>query len=760
MTTELENVRALEPGEHLCLLHDSEEERLAAVIPFLRRGLESKERCLYIACEGEADATLDGLSASGIDVEFERAREALVVSTVRDTYLRDGKFDPDQMVDLLRFEAERARHDGFAGLRVTGEMAWALGKHEGCERLVEYEAMATDVLKECGAIGLCQYDRQLFPSSLQREALRTHPVVVLGEQVCPNAFYEPPRFVLGGADAVDRVDWMLGQLRTARGAQQRCESALAERDESVAELRSQRSRLSQLLHQIPAGVVIAEGPLPEIVFANDRADDMFALRKPQEGDGPDEYVTLSLRRPGGHRLAIDQSPLARSLRGEVLTGETLEFVSPGGQVRTFTCNSAPLRDSEGGIVAAMATFLDATESRRAAAERERLLDEANANDRRKDEFLAMLGHELRNPLGAISNGLQVLRRRSASDEGTRNERDILERQVKSMARLLDDLLDVSRITRGLTQLLRERIDLAGVIARSVATTAPLMQSRRHQLGLSLPPEPVPVEGDVTRLEQVLVNLLSNAAKYTEPGGQVSLSLRREEGQAVIRVRDTGMGIPRELLPRIFDMFTQGERSLDRSQGGLGVGLTLARRLAELHGGSLEAVSEGPGKGSEFIVRLPALVPELSSATLPRLESSEARLTKKAPSVLLVEDNVDAAAMLYELLQMIGYEAQVAHDGPSGLALAARSRPDVIVLDIGLPGMDGYEVCQQLRRDPRTSSSLIIALTGYGQESDRQRSKEAGFDQHLVKPVDIDELDRVIGAAKEKRLERQEQQAAV
>ena len=754
MTTELEHLRALQAGEHLCLLHDSEQERLAAIVPFVRRGLAEEQRFLYLSHDRTEADVLDCLRREGIEVDEAQQRGALVVVGARDFYLRDGRFDPERTIAVLRGEAAKAKADGFQGLRFTGEMGWALGPEPGCGRLVEYEALVSEVLEECGVTAICQYDRRLFPARLQRDVSRTHPVVVLGEQVCANAFYEPPRFVLTGADEEDRVEWMLGQLRRARAAQQQCETALAERDQSVAELRSQRSRLSQLLHQMPAGVVIADGPAGEIAFANDRADEMFSLLRHDGPPGVDDYGSLALRRPGGEPLADRDAPLARSLRGEVLTSETFEFARPGGEARTFTCNAAPLLDDEGEVVGAMAAFVDVTESRRAAGERERLLEEATANDRRKDEFLAMLGHELRNPLGAISNGLQVLRRRTASDDRARHERDVLDRQVKNMARLLDDLLDVSRITRGLTQLTSERIDLAGVIARAVATTAPLMQLRRHQLGLSLPPEPVPVEGDGTRLEQILVNLLSNAAKYTEPGGQVTLSLRREEGQAVVRVRDTGDGIPKELLPRIFEMFTQGERRLDRSQGGLGVGLTLARRLAELHGGSIDAHSDGPGLGSEFVVRLPALVPELSSAPLPRLESAEAPSLEGSTTVLLVEDNVDAAAMLFELLQMVGYKVHVAHDGPSGLELAARVQPDVVVLDIGLPGMDGYEVAQRLRRDPRTASGLIIALTGYGQESDRRRSRQAGFDHHLVKPVDIDELDRVIGLAKERRAERQ------
>ncbi len=731
MSTSLEQPRHHFPqGEHCCLLHESEAERLCAVVPFLHDGLQADERCLYLAREGKDEAAMSALADAGVEVNVELARGAIALLDAGATYLQGGRFDPERMIRFFCEEAARAEADGFSGLRVTSDMAWALGAKEGCERVLEFEAVIGEVLRECGVTSLCQYDRGLFPAARQHAALRTHQTVVIDNDVCKNLYDEPARFLLGEADEEDRVEWMLGQLRAVCTAQRQRETAMAERDRSVAELEGQRIRLSQILQQMPAGVVIADASEHVISLHNQKADEIAS--------GPWSASVSEL--------------LGRSLRGQALTGEELE-INENGQVRTLQCNAAPLRDADGAVVAGMVAFLDVTESRRAASECKRLLDEARRSDNGKDEFLAMLGHELRNPLGAISNGLQVLRRKGKGrDAATQHDRELIERQVRHMARLLDDLLDVSRITRGLTSLDKERVDLASVIARAVANTSPLVQLRRHQLSLSLPPGPLPVEGDATRLEQIISNLLSNAARYTEPGGSIWLSLRREEGQAVIRVRDSGAGISAELLPRIFDMFTQGERPLDRSQGGLGVGLTLARRLAELHGGSIEAASDGAGRGSEFIVRLPALV-ELSGLEVAKEESPPAELsTDNAPRVLLVEDNVDAAAMLYELLVLLGYRVHVAHDGPSALELADQHRPDVVLLDIGLPGMDGYEVAQQLRKDARNQGLLIVALTGYGQESDRRRSREAGFDHHLVKPVDVDELDKVIAMGCERNHE--------
>ncbi len=357
---------------------------------------------------------------------------------------------------------------------------------------------------------------------------------------------------------------------------------------------------------------------------------------------------------------------------------------------------------------------------------------AEAADRRKDEFLAMLGHELRNPLSPILSALEVMRRR-APDAAVK-QRTIIERQVTHLVRLVDDLLDVSRITLGKVVLRKHPLSILEVTARAAEMAGPLLEERRQRLAVSIAPG-LTVDGDDERLAQVLANLLTNAAKYTEPGGAIAVTAAREDGQVIVRVRDSGIGIPRELLPDLFGAFVQGERSIDRSQGGLGLGLAIVRSLVELHGGNVTAKSDGPGRGSEFVIRLPALdAPDPAEREdvrpLPLHESS-----RTAGRVLVVDDNRDAAEGLGELLTDLGYITKISYDGPSALAAAPEFTPQVALVDIGLPVMDGYEVARRLRSLPGLGELRLVAVTGYGQPSDRERSQAAGFDEHLVKPVD-------------------------
>ncbi|WP_224244170.1 hybrid sensor histidine kinase/response regulator [Hyalangium gracile] len=375
-----------------------------------------------------------------------------------------------------------------------------------------------------------------------------------------------------------------------------------------------------------------------------------------------------------------------------------------------------------------------------ALENVRLYEAACEADRRKDEFLAMLGHELRNPLSPILTALQLMRQKAP--HSVERERTIIERQIDHMVRLVDDLLDVSRITRGKIQLKRGRVDVLDIVTRAVEMTAPLFEQRSHHLELDLPQAPQIVDGDSARLAQVVANLLNNAAKYTEPGGRVRVCVAPEGEQSVVRVRDTGTGISPEVLPRVFEMFVQDGRAIDRSQGGLGLGLAIVRSLIELHGGTVSAHSEGVGRGSEFVVRLPLV--KARSQELPALPAPGPALAteergESAPRVLVVDDNQDAAEMLAEALGMVGFVTHTAADGPSGLEAALAFRPDVAVLDIGLPVMDGYELAGRLRAQPALHGLKLIALTGYGQESDRLRAHQAGFDLHVVKPVEFAQL---------------------
>ena len=379
------------------------------------------------------------------------------------------------------------------------------------------------------------------------------------------------------------------------------------------------------------------------------------------------------------------------------------------------------------------------------------LQEAN---QRKDEFLAMLSHELRNPLAPIRNAIEVIRRLTPNaDPRVAWATQVTERQVTQLTRLVEELLDVARISQGKIALKLAPVDLCTVVAQGVETVRDLIDKRKHQLNLNMPEGALWMQGDFARLSQVVANLLHNAAKYTEEGGSITLTLSAEDGRARIAVKDNGQGIDAELLPHVFELFEQGKRSLDRSQGGLGVGLTLVQRLVELHHGQVSATSAGVGKGSEFCVLLPGLEaaarPKADDKVRPLLRSAR----RAACRVLVVDDNADIAQTISAYLELNGHEVRMAGDGLQALACAAEFAPEVVVLDIGLPQLDGYEVARRLRELPQTADTLLIALTGYGQLSDRLRAQEAGFGAHMVKPADPEALTQLITEWQEKAVKR-------
>jgi PAS domain S-box-containing protein len=360
--------------------------------------------------------------------------------------------------------------------------------------------------------------------------------------------------------------------------------------------------------------------------------------------------------------------------------------------------------------------------------------------RRKDEFLAMLSHELRNPLAPISNAVHLLRLQKGENSIQQQARDIIERQVGQLSHLIDDLLEISRINTGRVQLRQERVAVSGIVECAVESVRPLIDRHKHELTVSLSPQPIWLYADAARLEQVVVNLLNNAAKYTDEGGHIWLTVQQEDDACVLRVRDTGIGITPELMPRIFDLFTQAARSLARSQGGLGIGLCLVHQLVTMHGGTVEAYS-ALGQGSEFVVRLPTVVSAASQPPSPPKEAAEP--TGPSLRVLVVDDNVDAAQSLAMLLKDSGHQVRMAHTGPTALEAALDYRPNVVLLDIGLPEMDGYEVAKRIREQPFLKNIVLVAMTGYGQDTDRQRSQEVGFNAHLVKPADFGKVQQIL-----------------
>ena len=435
--------------------------------------------------------------------------------------------------------------------------------------------------------------------------------------------------------------------------------------------------------------------------------------------------------------------IERLKRGEtVRTFETVRIRKDGSRFDA-SISVAPVKDDQGQMVGAVAIARDISDRKRLERELQSRIAELSEVGRRRDEFLAMLAHELRNPLAPLQSALEILAMGVADSNMIEWAREVMGRQVDQLSGLVDGLLDVSRMMQGRIELHREPAELATIIARAVEMAQPLIDSRGHKLTVVVPPRPIWIEADVLRLVQVLTNLLNNAAKYTKTPGQIWLQARQDHGEAVVRIADTGLGIPAEMLEKVFDIFVQVNPTIARSEGGLGIGLTLVRRLVELHGGRVRAASLGPGGGSEFEVRLPTII-RRSPVTVapPSAEPTAAEESRSAQpigrhQVLVVEDNVYAAKSFATLLRLDGHEVQVAHDGMEALEMADAFRPDVILLDIGLPGIDGYEVARRLRAQHEFNDTQIIAMTGYGQPEDRRRSREAGIDHHLVKPVKID-----------------------
>jgi signal transduction histidine kinase len=388
-----------------------------------------------------------------------------------------------------------------------------------------------------------------------------------------------------------------------------------------------------------------------------------------------------------------------------------------------------------------AILVQLTQIASVAIENAHLVQNLREEDRRKDEFLATLAHELRNPLAPIRSGLQVLRMATADPAMAGEVHSMMERQVTQLVHLVDDLLDLSRISRGKIELRRQRVELASVVQQAIETSRPLIEANRHRLSVTLPPRPIAVEADTTRLAQVFSNLLNNAAKYTEPGGSIHLTIDQQDDQAVVTVRDSGIGISRDMLPKLFQMFTQFEPSREQSQGGLGIGLSLVKKLVEMHGGSVQAESEGVGMGSQFVVQLPVAAADNDAPAIvqPAVQPSASPRRR----VLVVDDNRDAATSLAMMLQIMGHDAQTAFDGLQALEIAAEHQPELVLLDIGMPGLNGYETALRIRQQPWGREAVIAALTGWGQDTDRRKSQEAGFDHHMTKPLAPEALKQLL-----------------
>ena len=553
----------------------------------------------------------------------------------------------------------------------------------------------------------------------------------------------------GSGGPPTRLTGFLRDVTAQRRAEQelRCreedEKAAADRIRQLNEqLQDKVRELETVFDLAPIGLGVGTDPKCETIVANAALASML--------DGT-PHGNVSLSRPGlpseikafraGREIAPSDLPMQRAAAtGRPVVDEEMELRFPGGRVLVFLSNAAPLFNEKGEVRGCVGAFNDVTEQRRLERELQRRLEELKQSDRRKDEFLATLAHELRNPLAPIRNASMLLGLQDGSAQSIDWVRRVIDRQTDHLARLIDDLLDVSRITRDKMTLRLERVELSRVIDNAVESVRSQMDAQRHRLSVDVPPG-LWLQGDQVRLTQIFANLLNNAVKYTSAGGAIDVKAIVDAAWVSVAVRDNGVGIPADQLNHLFEMFYQVDRTIERAHAGLGIGLTLVERLVRMHGGQVTARSEGIGRGSEFVVRLP-LADRPARPEAPALSAGRA---VRGLRILVADDSVDSALTLTALLSAAGHDVQAVHDGFAALQRAADFRPHVLVLDIGMPGLNGYDTCRRIRAEPWGRNAVIIAVTGWGADEDRRRSREAGFDAHLVKPVDYAELQKYFSA---------------
>ncbi len=514
-------------------------------------------------------------------------------------------------------------------------------------------------------------------------------------------------------------------------------------------LRTIQEELATTLRSVGDAVIATDGQ-GRVRFINLVAEQLTGWSNSEARGLPLEHVFAIFNE---QTRAIVESPVSLVLRGNKVVGLANHTIlrARDGTERPIEDSGAPICSADGEISGVVLVFRDATDDRAARRELIESRDALREADRRKDVFLATLSHELRNPLAPIRSATRVLETPGLTQHDLERSRSIISRQVRHMASLLDDLLDISRITRGMLTLRISSIELRGLMEAAIETAQPVITAKRHTLSIEWPQVPIQLDVDPVRLTQVIANLLTNAAKYTPPGGSIALQAKLEDTHVVIHVRDNGIGIAPAMLLKVFEMFSQIDDGHEHADGGIGIGLALVKGFVELHGGSVAARSEGLNQGSEFIVRLP-----LQGARQPSSEPDESEPPRDAPAptsaaaaarrVLVADDNRDGADIMALLLHQYGYDVSVAHNGPDALATAARNKPEIVILDIGMPGMSGYDVAQRIRAEPWGREILLIALTGWGQEDDKRKAFDAGFDHHLIKPIDPDALEALMASA--------------
>ena len=699
----------LDERAHVVQFYERDGFLLEEVTRFVGAGLGAGDAVVVIATKAHLEGLERGLDARAIDIAVASRQGRYIPLDATETmaqFMAGGMVDDARFVEVVGDAIARAaeRH---AHVRAFGEMVallWLQGKREAALRL---EELWNDLARARPFSLMCAYPMAAFGHALDGTPL----LRICGE----HSHVIPAESDTAVAGADDR-------LRAITMFQQK---ALAFDAES-AERKYQQTRVEEIQARLAAIVessddAIVGKTLDGVITSwNAGAERIF-------GYTADEIIGKSVACLVPPDRRDDVSTILDTVRrGERVDHFETERIRKDGRRIHVSVTVSPIRASDGSIIGASKVARDVTERRRA--------------EQAKDEFLAMLGHELRNPLAALQSAIAA----ACLDEARRDRAlDIARRQSAQLQRIVDDLLDVTRVTLGTIALRKERLLLANIVERAVEVTRQQIEERGHTVAVSVPPA-ITVDGDAGRLEQVLVNVLINAAKYTPPGGRIEIDARAPSEEIVLSVRDNGMGISAEMLPHVFDLFAQADKSLDRAQGGLGLGLTLARRLVELHGGTIEAWSDGCGQGAEILVRLPAArgLDAEQGAGADGAGGAGPQTATRA-RVLLVEDNVDAADALAMLLELMGHGVDVAHDGLAALEAMERARPDVMLVDIGLPGIDGFELARRVRAGQGDSRMLLVALTGYGRDEDRARTRAAGFDHHLTKPVEIAALEELL-----------------
>jgi len=696
--------------EHFVQLYESDDFLVESVSAYVGRAIVAGEGSVIIATAAHRNRIHRKLRRRGIDLSLARERGQYVALDAADTL---SKFMVGDEPDSARFESSvgaviHQLTQRWSRVRAFGEMVsllWSDGKSAAACQL---ESLWNDLAKRHSFTLFCAYPINGFHDETGGVSLSD--VCNCHSRVIP-------------AESYSGLSTPAEQLRSIAMLQQKAQSLEAEKTERDRALLAAIVDSSQdaIITKTFDGVIRSWNASAERVFGYAESE---AVGKP---------ITLIIP---PELLDEEKDILARLRRGERIEHYETVRVTKDGRRIDISLTISPLRDSHGDLIGASKIARDISDRKRA----EEALREA---DRRKDEFLATLAHELRNPLAPIRNSLQILRMAGENGLPVESVLGTMERQVAHIVRLVDDLLELSRISRGQIELQRERIELTAVINQALETSRPLIEAGAHTLNVELPDHPVMIEGDLIRLSQVFANLVNNAAKYTDRGGTITVAVACKDGNAVASVRDTGIGIPREMLPRVFEMFVQVDNPLRRSQDGLGIGLSLVQSLVLMHGGSIEAHSDGLGLGSEFVVRLPMAEREAAGAAdAPRTNHARAD-AQPGRRILIVDDNRDSANSLALMLRLVGADVQTAYDGRSALEAIKICRPSVILMDLGMPGMDGCEVARQIRQDPQHAGLTLIALTGWGQEEDRRRSQAAGFDHHLVKPVELSALQEVL-----------------